>query len=397
MMKFLTYLRNLGISPEHSQEEKFRRSSLLLISVLTSLCGIIWGTIYFFLYGFSRHAILPWSFAVIVGSAAISFIVKKDYKLLSISYLFCILTITAAIQFSLGGLVASGTVMFWTVLAIVLEDYTNLWAVPASSFTTKLFFSMNIIGPSFTIYFGMKYFVDAFYREHNAVQIERAKSDALLLNILPEETAQELKETGSAKPKHYELITVLFTDFKGFTQIAERLTPAQVIEELNHCFSVFDSICEKYGLEKIKTIGDSYMCAGGLPVANTSNPIDVVSAGLEMQECLQVWKKEKEAKNEPVWELRVGIHSGEAVAGVVGKNKFAYDIWGDTVNLASRMESSGEAGKVNISETTYHLIKHKFKCTFRGAVKAKNKGEVNMYFVDGLLSPTSFLKNLPLL
>jgi len=177
---------------------------------------------------------------------------------------------------------------------------------------------------------------------------------------------------------------VLFTDFKGFTQIAEKLTPAEVISELNHCFSVFDSICDKYGLEKIKTIGDSYMCAGGLPVANTTNPVDVVNAGLEMQACMKIWKAEKDAKNEPVWELRLGIHSGEAIAGVVGKNKFAYDIWGDTVNLASRMESSGEVGKVNISEATYNLIKDKFNCTHRGVIKAKNKGEVNMYFVDNI-------------
>jgi class 3 adenylate cyclase len=208
-------------------------------------------------------------------------------------------------------------------------------------------------------------------------------SDTLLLNILPEETAQELKEKGSATPKHYELVTVLFTDFKGFTNITEKISPAEVIENLNTCFLAFDEICDKYGLEKIKTIGDSYMCAGGLPVANTTNPIDVVLAGLEMQTFMANWKIEKEGNGLPAWELRLGIHSGEIIAGVVGKNKFAYDIWGDTVNLASRMESSGEVGKVNISGTTYELVKHKFECTYRGAVKAKNKGDVDMYFVEG--------------
>ncbi len=214
------------------------------------------------------------------------------------------------------------------------------------------------------------------------VEQERRKSDKLLLNILPEETAYELKETGHATPKHYELITVLFTDFKGFTHIAEKISPQEVIENLNTCFLAFDEICEKYNLEKIKTIGDSYMCAGGLPVANTTNPIDTIQAGLEMQTWMANWKMEKEAKGEPAWELRLGIHSGEAIAGVVGKNKFAYDIWGDTVNLASRMESSGEVGKVNISGTTYELVKHQFECTHRGEVKAKNKGKVEMYFVE---------------
>ncbi len=214
------------------------------------------------------------------------------------------------------------------------------------------------------------------------VESERAKSDKLLLNILPLETAQELKEKGHATPKHYDQITVLFTDFKGFTHLAEKITPEQVIQELDVCFLAFDEICEKYNLEKIKTIGDSYMCAGGLPVANTTNPIDVVSAGLAMQTWMDAWAKEKRAKGQETWELRLGIHTGEAIAGVVGKNKFAYDIWGDTVNLASRMESSGEVGKVNISETTYALVKDKFSCIFRGKISAKNKGEVAMYFVE---------------
>ncbi len=217
------------------------------------------------------------------------------------------------------------------------------------------------------------------------IETERQKSDKLLLNILPVETAYELKEKGFATPKHYNLITVLFTDFKGFTHIVEKMSPHEVIENLNTCFYALDVICDKYGLEKIKTIGDSYMCAGGLPIANTTNPIDVVKAGLEMQVFMMRWKAEKEAIGKPAWELRLGIHSGEAVAGVVGKNKFAYDIWGDTVNLASRMESSGEVGKVNISGATYELVKDAFVCTYRGAVIAKNKGEVEMYFVEKIL------------
>jgi class 3 adenylate cyclase len=219
-------------------------------------------------------------------------------------------------------------------------------------------------------------------KQSEEIALEKQKSETLLHNILPEEVAQELKEKGSATPKHYELITVLFTDFKGFTNIAEKISPTEVIENLNTCFLAFDNICDKYGLEKIKTIGDSYMCAGGLPIANTTNPVDVVLAGLEMQDFMAKWIAEKQARGQEVWELRLGIHSGEAVAGVVGKNKFAYDIWGDTVNLASRMESSGEVGKVNISGTTYALIKDKFVCTFRGKIQAKNKGEVAMYFVE---------------
>jgi class 3 adenylate cyclase len=219
-------------------------------------------------------------------------------------------------------------------------------------------------------------------RTKKIIENEKERSEKLLLNILPYETAEELKQRGSATPKQYDMVSVLFTDFKGFTTIAEKLTPEQLIAELNQCFLEFDHIIDKHNLEKIKTIGDAYMCAGGIPVANTTNPVDVVKAGIEIKAYMDRMKAEREASGQEYWELRIGIHTGKVIAGVVGKNKFAYDIWGDAVNTASRMESSGEPGKVNISGDTYELVKDQFKCVYRGKITAKNKGVIDMYFVE---------------
>ncbi len=220
-------------------------------------------------------------------------------------------------------------------------------------------------------------------KANKEISLEKAKSDKLLLNILPEKVAQELKEKGSATAQRYDRATVLFTDFQGFTKRTARMTPEEVINELNLCFSKFDQIIAKYNLEKIKTIGDAYMCAGGLPTPNATNPVDAIRAGLEMQKYMQEYKQECINKGEEFFQCRLGINTGKVVAGVVGTSKFAYDIWGDTVNTASRAESSGEVGKVNITEDTYNLVKDHFICEYRGEIEAKGKGFIKMYFVVG--------------
>lgn len=211
---------------------------------------------------------------------------------------------------------------------------------------------------------------------------ERNRAEGLLLNILPAAIAYELKEKGAATPKHYDAVSVLFTDFEGFTAIAATMPPEEVVKELNECFMKFDEIAEKYHLEKIKTIGDSYMCAGGLPVKNSTHPFDAVSAGKEILAYIDQRNKLLQAQGKKPWPIRIGIHTGELVAGVVGKRKFAYDIWGDTVNVASRMETNSESGHINISEATYKLVNEKFHCHYRGELEVKNKGKMGMYTVD---------------
>ncbi len=213
---------------------------------------------------------------------------------------------------------------------------------------------------------------------------EKRRSDELLLNILPAETAEELKATGTAKAKGFEEVTVLFTDFKNFTLMSEQLSAQELVNEINYCYSAFDNIITKYGIEKIKTIGDSYMCAGGLPVENTTNAEDAIKAAIEIRDFMLAEKQKREVEGKIFFEIRIGLHTGPVVAGIVGIKKFAYDIWGDTVNIASRMESSGGEGKVNISGVTYKFVKDKFDCTYRGKIQAKNKGEIDMYFVEDL-------------
>jgi len=224
-------------------------------------------------------------------------------------------------------------------------------------------------------------FAGIFFGQRNKIKEGKKKSDELLLNILPAEVAEELKAKGSAEAKLIDEVTVLFTDFKGFTQLSEKLSPKALVAEINDCFSAFDNIMQKYGVEKIKTIGDSYMAAGGLPTPNKTHPGDVVKSALEIQQFMQEHNKMKEAVGEPFFEIRIGIHSGSVVAGIVGVKKFAYDIWGDTVNTAARMEQNSEAGKINISQTTYELVKDKFSCEYRGEIDAKGKGMLKMYFV----------------
>lgn len=217
----------------------------------------------------------------------------------------------------------------------------------------------------------------------NQLAGEKDRTHTLLLNILPEHVIQDLTINGQVSPARHEEATVMFTDFSNFTQVTSTMPAARMVAELNAIFEAFDEITHDCGVEKIKTIGDSYMAVCGL-TANTSDHAQrCVSAALGMIEFMNQRNQSAAFK----WEVRIGIHSGPIISGVVGRRKYAFDIWGDTVNIASRMESSGMVGRVNVSAYTFDLIQNDYRCTYRGKISAKGKGDIDMYFVDGALAP----------
>jgi class 3 adenylate cyclase len=221
------------------------------------------------------------------------------------------------------------------------------------------------------------------------LKAEKEKSDNLLQNILPIPIIKELKEKGIIAPRDYESVTLLFTDFEGFTQLASSMPPGELVAELNDIFKNFDRIINEYGLEKLKTIGDSYMVGGGFPIESKDHAVNIIKATIDMMEVIK--NRNRNSKYE--WKMRAGVHSGNIVAGVVGKIKYTYDVWGNTVNLASKMERQSTPGKINITSTTYELIKDEFECEFRGSTEIPGNGLVKMYFVTAYKNKNKKIRN----
>ena len=211
------------------------------------------------------------------------------------------------------------------------------------------------------------------------LSVEKKKSEELLLNILPEQVANEIRDKGMTHAQQFDNVTVIITDFVSFTTVAERFSPNQLVGELHACFKAFDELLVKCNIEKIKTVGDAYLAVAGLPTKNKDHAADAVAFAIHMRNFM---KRRKEQLGDATFQMRIGIHTGGVIAGIVGVKKYAYDIWGDTVNTAARMEQNSEPGKINISQTTYDLVKDKFDCHYRGEIEAKKKGKLKMYFVD---------------
>jgi guanylate cyclase len=397
-------IASIGSSSADSEELKLQKSLLIICAIPFVLAGAGWGAMYY-QFGERIASLIPLAYSFFSFASIIFFGYSHKFGIFRFSQLLLILLLPFILMMTLGGFVNGSAVILWSllsplgamlfdkpssaykwlisfVLLVLISFLAQPWLRAENNLTVgqiQLFFSINIIAVGSLIFMMVFYFV----RKKNFFQ---ARSESLLLNILPREIAEELKSKGKAEAKHFDQVTVMFTDFKNFTQIAEKLTPVELVNEIDTIFKAFDNIISEHNIEKIKTIGDSYMCVGGLPIPNTTHASDVVTAAMKIQQFIEHQIQKRRSEGKDPFEIRIGVHTGPVVAGIVGRTKFAYDIWGDTVNLASRMESSGEPGKINLSGSTYELIKHQFHCKHRGKVKAKNKGEVDMYFVEAAVS-----------
>lgn len=395
--RFKNYAKKAGDTVEMT----FQKMLTMIISFIMCWLGIIWGFIYFEIFGWGSIVIIAFTYTIILSSAAVIGHYLKNHYILVHTLFVLTVALPASIQFIIGGLDHSGMVIswcfmgalgslifltlkhaiYWLVVFLMIVLYTIHFdpailghRLEVSVPVMKLQYTMNIVASYTVIFIAAAWFV-------KMIKYEKNRSESLLLNILPADVAEELKKYGKVEPVSHDHCTVLFTDFKGFTEISESITAKELVEEINHCFGAFDEITSKYHIEKIKTIGDSYMAVGGNFSGKECTPFEVVSAGLEMQEFIKLRKIERQKEGKFNFDMRVGVHAGPIVSGVVGVNKFQFDIWGDTVNIASRMQSNGEIGQVNISETTKELVKDQFEFEYRGMLPVKGKGELPMYFV----------------
>ena len=400
-------LEKLCTLDSDSYEIRREKVTLVVITGLCTLASIIWGAIYYALLGATATTYITFGFTVIVGMALFIFLITKRFSPLLYVFFFMIFWNPIAMQWSLGGFAASGVLMLWSLLApfsslmfqnikkaigwfiaylillfisLYFDDYVSQWAPPLSNMTSMTFFGMNLIGPSMIIFASMMYYVNAFQREHN-------KSEKLLLNILPSSIANRLKQKEEIIADGFGEVTILFADIVNFTELSARISPRELVAMLNKVFSAFDRLALLYGLEKIKTIGDAYMIVGGLPLPREDHAEAIAEMALGMQEEMSRLRSEIGEK----LSIRIGINTGSVVAGVIGMQKFTYDLWGDAVNTASRMESHGVANRIQLTETTYKYLKGKYACEEREAIEVKGKGKMKVYFLKGKIPNTSYL------
>jgi adenylate cyclase len=398
----LPLVARIGVAPEDSAEVRLRKSSLVLGSVMFILAGTLWGVLYF-LFGEPLAGAIPLSYALVSCVSIILFHLTRRYDFFLFSQLLLILFLPFLLMVALGGFIKSSAVILWSLISPLgallfdkprraprwLAAYLGLLLLSglleAHPLTTSalapnvvtIFFVMNLGTVSAIMLILLIYFVSQKNLLFDLLHQEQAKSENLLLNILPKEIAAILKNENRTIADHYDSASVLFADMVGFTPLSAELAPVEMVELLNEAFSFFDSLLDKYGVEKIRTIGDSYMVAAGVPRRRADHAQALVHMALEMRDYISTHT----FKNGRRVNFRIGINSGSMIGGVIGRRKFVYDVWGDAVNVASRMESHGLSGAIQVTRATYELIKADFICEPRGAVNVKGKGEMEVWLV----------------
>jgi adenylate cyclase len=394
------------------QDKYIREKSLLFMVPLFALAGLLWASLYYY-YGAKTSALIPGCYSVFSLISLMIFRRHRNFNVFRTTQLILILLLPCMLHLSLGDFISSSAVILWSTLcplgalvfqntkaatyylllflsAVVatffLEDKLSLNETRLPASLVSVLFAANISAVTLLSFFVLRYFVNQnelikkkLKHEQELLAAEREKSEKLLLNILPPPVAKRLKDGEKIIANEYNEVTILFADLVEFTGISQQVSPATLVENLNKIFTHFDKLVEEYGLEKIKTIGDSYMVASGLTPEENSHAMPM--AGLALTMISDVSKFSLDGKNK--CQLRIGIHTGTVVAGVIGSKKFSYDIWGDAVNTASRMESFGEPGKIQISEKFYAYVKDDFECQYRGQTEVKGKGMMHLYFLLG--------------
>ncbi len=402
LRQMLAWAARIGVGLSDSDETRLQKSSLLLTAGLGILAAGLWGALYL-LFGQTLAGSIPLFYVAVSFLSVIVFHFTRRYELFRFSQLLLILFLPFLLMIVLGGFVRSSAVVLWSLLAPLgalvfdqprqalrwLVAYLGLLLVsgflethPLVSGTLPptlipIFFVMNVGAVSAIAVILLAYFVSQKNLLFTLLHAERAKSEGLLLNILPKEIAAILKNENRTIADHYEGASVMFADMVGFTPLSAQLEPTGMVELLNEVFSFFDSLLDKYGVEKIRTIGDSYMVTSGVPRRRPDHAQALVRMALEMRDYLAAHTFRAGRKVS----FRIGINSGSVIAGVIGTRKFAYDVWGDAVNVASRMESHGVGGAIQVTRATYELIKDEFECEARGFVLVKGKGEMDVWFV----------------
>lgn len=402
IQRVLPALARIGADPPDSDEVRLQKTLLTFGSFMFIAAGFLWGVLYFS-FGELLAGSIPMGYAVISSLSLLIFHWTRRYNVFLFAQLFFILILPFLLMIALGGFIKSSAVILWSLLSplgallfgdprtalrwlaaylslAIISGYFEFHPLVSSSLspmTVTVFFILNIGTVSAIAIFLLAYFVGEKNRLFSLLRGEQAKSENLLLNILPREIAAILKDESRTIAEHYAEASILFADMVGFTPLSAKLAPVEIVELLNEAFSYFDSLLDKYGVEKIRTIGDNYMVASGVPRRRKDHAQALVYMALEMRD----FANSHTFRNGRRVSFRIGINSGPVIGGVIGKRKFVYDVWGDPVNVASRMESHGMGGNIQITRATYELIKDDFVCESRGLVAVKGKGNMEVWLV----------------